>query len=31
MELATAGDGLAESCAGCHTAFDPNAKDPGVK
>jgi hypothetical protein len=30
MELATAGDGLVESCGGCHTAFDPNAKDPGA-
>jgi hypothetical protein len=31
MELATAGDSLVETCGGCHTAFDPNAKDPGVK
>jgi hypothetical protein len=30
MELATAGDGLVETCSGCHTAFDPNAKDPGA-
>ena len=30
-ELATAGDALAEICSGCHTAFDPNAKDPGAK
>jgi cytochrome c556 len=29
-ELATAGDALAEICGGCHTAFDPNAKDPGA-
>ena|SRR6185503_2679186 len=26
MGLATAGDGLVESCGGCHTEFDPNAK-----
>ena len=31
MELATAGDSLVETCGGCHTAFDPNAKDPGAK
>lgn len=31
MELATAGDTLVETCGGCHTAFDPNAKDPGQK
>ncbi len=31
MGLATAGDSLVETCGGCHTAFDPNAKDPGVK
>lgn len=30
-ELATAGDSLVEICGGCHTAFDPNAKDPGAK
>jgi hypothetical protein len=30
MELATAGDTLVETCGGCHTAFDPNAKDPGA-
>ena len=26
MGLATAGDGMVESCGGCHTEFDPNAK-----
>jgi hypothetical protein len=26
MGLATAGDSLVESCGGCHTEFDPNAK-----
>jgi len=26
MGLATAGDLLVESCGGCHTEFDPNAK-----
>jgi hypothetical protein len=26
MGLATAGDSLVETCAGCHTEFDPNAK-----
>ena len=26
MALATAGDSLVESCGGCHTEFDPNAK-----
>ena len=31
MGLATAGDSLVETCGGCHTAFDPNAKDPGAK
>ena len=31
MGLATAGDSLVETCSGCHTAFDPNAKDPGAK
>ena len=30
MGLATAGDTLVETCGGCHTAFDPNAKDPGA-
>ena len=30
-ELATAGDSLVEFCGGCHTAFDPNAKDPAAK
>jgi hypothetical protein len=30
MGLATAGDSLVETCGGCHTAFDPNAKDPGA-
>ena len=30
-ELATAGDSLVETCGGCHTEFDPNAKDPGPK
>ena len=31
MGLATAGDSLVETCGGCHTEFDPNAKDPGAK
>ena len=31
MGLATAGDSLVETCGGCHTAFDPNAKDPGAQ
>jgi hypothetical protein len=26
MGLAMAGDGLVETCGGCHTEFDPNAK-----
>jgi hypothetical protein len=26
MGLATAGDGLVETCGGCHMEFDPNAK-----
>lgn len=26
MALATAGDSLVETCGGCHTEFDPNAK-----
>src|SRR5262245_35713299 len=26
MGLATAGDSLVETCGGCHTEFDPNAK-----
>jgi hypothetical protein len=30
MALATAGDSLVETCGGCHTEFDPNAKDPGA-
>jgi hypothetical protein len=30
MGLATAGDTLVETCGGCHTAFDPNAKEPGA-
>jgi hypothetical protein len=30
MNLATAGDGLVETCGGCHTEFDPNAQDPAA-
>lgn len=30
MGLATAGDGLVETCGGCHTEFDPNAQDPAA-
>ena len=30
MALATAGDGLVETCGGCHTEFDPNAQDPAA-